>query len=388
MQQSNQLRVLIGVAAVGLAVVAGSSCGSRGTPRSFLQGNKPGCDDARLTEAKSPADVDAACRYPEELTTSWTCDTPLPATADIEVLRRLHQACGLAPLGSQEAFATGGGDPLRAAAVFSWMKGLGLENAEKAGRILTGVPPFEGEIILPPMPGAPARALTRTQTIAKEPQGSGEWGQYPGWRLSSLTGSPAIAVSEPEKYVSRGGLKLEAALDAFGLDVAGFRCLDIGASTGGFSDCLLQRGAASVLAVDVGRAQLHQKLREDDRVTLLEGVNARSLPELSPVDFFVADVSFISLRKVLPSVAERIKPDTPGVVLLKPQFEAGPRDVPRGGVIRDESIRERVLREFHAWGEVARWQIHRAVDCPLSGARGNVEFLVSLSAPKSEAGIA
>ncbi len=203
-----------------------------------------------------------------------------------------------------------------------------------------------------------------------------------------LDETAAIAVSEPEKYVSRGGLKLEAALDAFGLDVAGFRCLDIGASTGGFSDCLLQRGAASVLAVDVGRAQLHQKLREDDRVTLLEGVNARSLPELSPVDFFVADVSFISLRKVLPSVAERIKPDTPGVVLLKPQFEAGPRDVPRGGVIRDESIRERVLREFHAWGEVARWQIHRAVDCPLSGARGNVEFLVSLSAPKSEAGIA
>lgn len=199
-----------------------------------------------------------------------------------------------------------------------------------------------------------------------------------------LDESAAIAVTEPEKFVSRGGLKLEAALDYFGVDVNGLRCLDVGASTGGFTDCLLKRGAASVLAVDVGRAQLHQRLRDDDRVTLLEGINGRSLPALPPIDFFVVDVSFISLRKVLPSVAERTGAETPGTVLLKPQFEAGPADVPRGGVIRDESVRQRVFEEFVAWAERELWSIHGGFDCPVSGARGNVEFLVSLSTPAKD----
>jgi 23S rRNA (cytidine1920-2'-O)/16S rRNA (cytidine1409-2'-O)-methyltransferase len=202
-----------------------------------------------------------------------------------------------------------------------------------------------------------------------------------------LDESTVIAVAEPERYVSRGGLKLEAALERFGTDVTGLRCLDIGASTGGFTDCLLQHGAASVLAVDVGRAQLHQRLREDDRVTLREGINARSLPELPPIGFFVADVSFISLRKILPSVAERTAPGTPGVVLLKPQFEAGPSDVPRGGVIRDGSVRKRILEGFAAWAEGESWKVSSTMDCPVSGARGNVEFLLSLSTPATtEAG--
>ncbi len=196
-----------------------------------------------------------------------------------------------------------------------------------------------------------------------------------------LDDSMAIVVVEPDKYVSRGGLKLEAAMEHFNVDVTGLRCLDIGASTGGFTDCLLQRGATTVLAVDVGRAQLHQRLREDPRVTLREGVNGRALPELPPIDFFVADVSFISLRKVLPSVAERTPPGTPGVVLLKPQFEAGPADVPRGGVIRDESVRQRVLDEFTGWADSEQWRVHGSIDCPLSGAKGNVEFLLSLSTP-------
>lgn len=196
-----------------------------------------------------------------------------------------------------------------------------------------------------------------------------------------LDESAAIAVTKPDKYVSRGGLKLEAALEHFETDVTGLRCLDIGASTGGFTDCLLQRGAESVLAIDVGRAQLHQRLRDDERVTLRERVNGRALPELPVIDFFVADVSFISLRKILPSVADRTAPGTPGVVLLKPQFEAGPADVPRGGVIRDESVRQRVLEEFTVWVENERWRVHGAIDCPVSGAQGNVEFLLSLSAP-------
>ena len=193
--------------------------------------------------------------------------------------------------------------------------------------------------------------------------------------------SETIAVAEPERYVSRGGEKLEAAIEAFGIDIDGARCLDIGASTGGFTDCLLQHGARSVLAVDVGRAQLHQRLRDDGRVLLLEGVNARNLPELPPLDFFVADVSFISLKKVLPSVAERMPAGASGVVLLKPQFEAGPEDVPRGGVIRDPDVRRRVLEEFVHWSKEEGWTVSDSMDCPVAGARGNVEFLVSLSTP-------
>jgi 23S rRNA (cytidine1920-2'-O)/16S rRNA (cytidine1409-2'-O)-methyltransferase len=190
-----------------------------------------------------------------------------------------------------------------------------------------------------------------------------------------------LELSAVERFVSRGGLKLEAALEAYGIDVAGLACLDLGASTGGFSDCLLQHGAASVLAVDVGRAQLHQKLRDDPRVTLLEGTNARELPQLPPVDFFVADVSFISLRKVLPSLAARLRPGTEGVVLLKPQFEAGPSDVPRGGVIRDDAVRTRVRNEFLAWAASDGWKVMGDIDCPVRGGDGNVEILVWLAAP-------
>jgi 23S rRNA (cytidine1920-2'-O)/16S rRNA (cytidine1409-2'-O)-methyltransferase len=191
-----------------------------------------------------------------------------------------------------------------------------------------------------------------------------------------------IALTQPEKFVSRGGLKLEAALREFAIDPAGRHCLDIGASTGGFTDCLLQAGAATVLAIDVGRAQLHQKLRDDPRVTLREETNARDLPELpAPVTLFVADVSFISLRKVLPSVASRVAPETEGVVLLKPQFEAGPADVPRGGVIRDPAVRARVLDEFVQWARAAGWDVRAAIDCPVHGAGGNVEFLLHVATP-------
>ena len=177
-------------------------------------------------------------------------------------------------------------------------------------------------------------------------------------------------------------VKLEAALTAFGVDPSGRHCLDVGASTGGFSDCLLQAGAVSVVAVDVGRAQLHQKLRDDPRVSLMEGINAREMPELpAGIELFVADLSFISLRKVLPSVASRLAVGTEGVVLLKPQFEAGPADVPRGGVIRDTSVRQRVRDGFVEWAEEQGWQVMAVIDCPVSGGDGNVEFLVHLRTP-------
>lgn len=199
-----------------------------------------------------------------------------------------------------------------------------------------------------------------------------------------LADDAELEVTEPERYVSRGGHKLEGALSGFGIDVTGLRCLDLGASTGGFTDCLLQHGAATVLAVDVGRAQLHQRLRDDSRVTLLEGTNARDLPELSPVDLFVADLSFISLRKVLPSVAARVAPETPGVVLLKPQFEAGPKDVPRGGVIRDEAVLQRVCDEFVSWAASEGWRVCGIIPSPIRGGDGNTEFLVHLISPNGQ----
>lgn len=193
-------------------------------------------------------------------------------------------------------------------------------------------------------------------------------------------GAP-LDLSEIEPYVSRGGRKLEAALDTFGVEPDGLRCLDVGASTGGFTDCLLQRGAISVVAVDVGRGQLHQRLREDPRVTSMERTNARDLPELPPLDLFVADVSFISLRKVLPSVASRLPARTQGVVLLKPQFEAGPADVPRGGVVRDESVRQRVLDEFRQWALDEGWETLDSADCAVAGDRGNREIVVHMRTP-------
>ena len=174
---------------------------------------------------------------------------------------------------------------------------------------------------------------------------------------TSVLVKPATLVSEDillelvegKRFVSRGGEKLEAALNNFSLSAKGLRCLDIGASTGGFTDCLLQNGALSVLAVDVGRGQLHNKLARDDRVTLLERTNARDISSLPPIDFFTVDVSFISLRTILPVIAKYMDDETPGVVLLKPQFEAKRSDVPKGGVIIDENIRSDVHKSFLNW---------------------------------------
>jgi 23S rRNA (cytidine1920-2'-O)/16S rRNA (cytidine1409-2'-O)-methyltransferase len=183
----------------------------------------------------------------------------------------------------------------------------------------------------------------------------------------------------PHPYVSRGGLKLAAALDHFSLDPAGKVCLDVGASTGGFTDCLLQRGAARVYAVDVGYGQLDAKLRGDPRVVVREKVNARTLsarevPE--KVDLAAADVSFISLRLVLPAVAALVAGGGAIVVLVKPQFEAGRGEVPRGGVVRSEETRGRVVAEIEAAGRSLALGVLGVLPSPIRGARGNEEFLL------------
>ncbi len=190
----------------------------------------------------------------------------------------------------------------------------------------------------------------------------------------------AISVAgPPHPYVSRGGVKLAAALDRFGIDPAGWTCLDVGASTGGFTDCLLQRGAARVYAVDVGRGQLDARLRADPRVVVREKVNARTLSEADvpePVDLAVVDVSFISLRLVLPAVAARVRRGGALVALVKPQFEAGRSEVPKGGVVRSEATRRRVVAEVEEAGRALGLEVLGMAPSPISGARGNVEFLV------------
>jgi 23S rRNA (cytidine1920-2'-O)/16S rRNA (cytidine1409-2'-O)-methyltransferase len=194
----------------------------------------------------------------------------------------------------------------------------------------------------------------------------------------------ALTLDAGEKYVSRGGHKLEHALKHFQLDVAGSVALDLGASTGGFTDCLLQRGAAKVFAVDVGRGQLAWKLRRDRRVVVMEKTNARLLtaaqfpPPFAPADLAVIDCSFISLRKILPAAVPLLKPDGKIVALIKPQFEAGKAEADRGrGVIRDAAIHERVLEELRKFvAEQSGLSWRNVVESPLLGPAGNKEFLV------------
>ena len=189
---------------------------------------------------------------------------------------------------------------------------------------------------------------------------------------------PIAIVAEPNEYVSRGGRKLKAALEAFAIDVGGRRALDAGASTGGFTDCLLQAGAAEVVAVDVGRGQLAWQLRTDARVTVVERTNLRDLHAGSlgaPFDVVVVDLSFISLRVVAANLLELATPDADFVLLIKPQFEAGRERVGKGGVIRDPSVHRDVLAEVVAALDSAGLGISAVIPSPLHGADGNVEFL-------------
>ena len=185
-----------------------------------------------------------------------------------------------------------------------------------------------------------------------------------------------LEVSEPPPYVSRAGHKLANALDAFGVDVAGVDALDLGASTGGFTDVLLQRGAARVIALDVGYGQLHDKIRHDSRVTVLERVNARSLAELPFAPRIVTcDVSFISAKLALPPALRLAAPDWQALVLVKPQFEAGRSETPKG-VVRDHDVRRRVVREVAAALVASGGEPRGVIDSGLPGPKGNHEFVL------------
>lgn len=182
-------------------------------------------------------------------------------------------------------------------------------------------------------------------------------------------------------YVSRGGLKLEAALEAFAIDVSGLCAVDVGASTGGFTDCLLQRGAAQVIAIDVGYGQFAWKLRQDPRVTVLERTNVRyltGLPDGRLADLAVVDVSFIGLELVLPPVASFLVDGATALVLIKPQFEAGRDQVGKGGVVRDPAVHQSVLKRVLLWAENHGWQVRGLIASPVIGPKGNVEFLARL----------
>jgi 23S rRNA (cytidine1920-2'-O)/16S rRNA (cytidine1409-2'-O)-methyltransferase len=188
-----------------------------------------------------------------------------------------------------------------------------------------------------------------------------------------------LEVEAPPPYVSRGGRKLAHALDVLAVDPAGRDCLDVGASTGGFTDVLLQRGAARVAAVDVGYGQLHERLRSNPQVAVFERTNVRALRELPfAPDLIVCDVSFISVRLALPPALALARPRWEAVVLVKPQFEAGRAEVGKGGVVRDEGVRRRVVREIAeaalAWGGEAV----AAVDSGLPGPKGNREVFLHL----------
>ena len=227
----------------------------------------------------------------------------------------------------------------------------------------------------------PTRARAQAAIMAGEVRVNGERVDKAG---TAVPRDATIEVAAPMPYVGRGGFKLAGALDAFGADavgvsVAGRVCADVGACTGGFTDVLLQRGAARVYAIDVGQGQLDWKLRQDSRVTVLERTNARyleSLPE--PVDLIVIDVSFISLRLILPAVARWVGPAADVVALIKPQFEAGPESVGKGGIVRDVAVRQRVLVEVLDWAAAHGWGVAGLVRSSLVGADGNVEYLVWL----------
>jgi 23S rRNA (cytidine1920-2'-O)/16S rRNA (cytidine1409-2'-O)-methyltransferase len=210
---------------------------------------------------------------------------------------------------------------------------------------------------------------------------------FSGERRLDKAGMPmaedaALAVKgRDHPWVSRGGVKLAHALDRFDIDPAGLVCLDVGASTGGFTDVLLSRGAARVYAVDVGRGQLAWKLRIDGRVTLLERVNARELTRAliaEPIDLIVCDVSFISLTLALPAALALAAPGARLIALVKPQFEAGRAQVGKGGIVHDADVRREVCQRLSAWvAAQPGWQVSGLIESPITGADGNQEYLLA-----------
>jgi 23S rRNA (cytidine1920-2'-O)/16S rRNA (cytidine1409-2'-O)-methyltransferase len=222
----------------------------------------------------------------------------------------------------------------------------------------------------------PTRAKARILIMAGEVLVNGERKDRPG---ISVRSDAELKLKQPMPYVSRGGFKLAGALDLFGLDVDSRVCADVGACTGGFTDVLLQRGAARVYAIDVGYGQLDWRLRQDDRVVVLERTNARHLESLDErIDLVTVDVSFISLKLIIPAAQKWIGPDSDIIALIKPQFEAGRKQVGKGGVVRDPEVRRQVLLGFVDWALQQGLVVKNLVRSSLTGASGNVEYVIWL----------
>ena len=200
----------------------------------------------------------------------------------------------------------------------------------------------------------------------------------PGLRLDD---GVELTIKNQQRFVSRGGEKLDAAVDDLDVDVSGVYALDVGASTGGFTDCLLQRGARHVVALDVGYGQLAWSIRQDDRVTVMERTNVRDItPDMfaETPNFFVADCSFISLALVLPPVRACLADDARGLVLIKPQFEAGKDQIGKGGVVRDEDVRQAAIDKTLAMAEESGFEVIADAPCALRGPAGNLEHFAYL----------
>jgi 23S rRNA (cytidine1920-2'-O)/16S rRNA (cytidine1409-2'-O)-methyltransferase len=222
---------------------------------------------------------------------------------------------------------------------------------------------------------AESRAKAQRLVMAGQVRANGQIVDKPS---SLFEGEVQLEVEQGPRYVSRGGEKLEAALEGFGAEVAGKVCADIGASTGGFTDCLLQHGASKVYAIDVGKGQLDWKLRQDARVVVMEETNARYLEVLpETADLVTVDASFISLKTLLPAMKGWLSESGQLIALIKPQFEAGKQEVGKGkGVIRDEQIHRRVLAEILEFVEEQGLGVRGLLRSPVLGPKGNVEFLV------------
>lgn len=220
-----------------------------------------------------------------------------------------------------------------------------------------------------------SRAKAQALVLAGEVTVDGQKAVKPG---HTVTENARIEVAAPPRFVGRGGLKLEAALEQFGIDVRGRICADIGASTGGFTDCLLQKGAARVYAVDAGSGQLDWKLRSDPRVILRESVNARylGLQDIGePLDFATCDVSFISVTLILPALVPLLKASGEMVILIKPQFEAGRGQVGKGGIVRDPAVHTQACDRVRKAVEEPGFRTG-IIESPILGAEGNKEFLL------------
>lgn len=220
------------------------------------------------------------------------------------------------------------------------------------------------------------RTRARASIMAGEVRVNGERVDKAGTQVAL---DAAVEVAAPMPYVSRGGFKLAGALDAFGVPVAGRVCADVGACTGGFTDVLLQRGAAHVYTIEVGHGQLDWKLRQDERVVVMERTNARyveTLPEA--IDLTVIDVSFISLKLILPAVVKWLADGADIIALIKPQFEAGPESVGKGGIVRDPAVRRAVLQELLGWATERDLSVVGLARSTIQGADGNIEYLVWL----------